>query len=117
MFLPMTNKDLMRLVRTCFWDSMKDFISLAHRPPGGHGENITVAALKSAAENDDIKKSFLEETKGEGLKIIWFVRCYECKEDNDVEVILDNDNPGKPTVCPKCGETNIEIVLKGVIEA
>jgi len=115
----MTNEELLRMVRKCFWDSMRDFISIAYRPPGRDKlkDSDTWQGFNAVLEDGDCEKKFFTERKKQGLKIIWFVRCYDCEEDNDVEVILRDDNPGKPDGCPKCGGKNIDIVLKGVLES
>ena len=114
----MNQRDLFRFIRLCFWDAMKEFIGLAYKSfdPNVCIGAVTIAALKAATENEQIKEKFLAEPIEKGLSIIWFVSCLSCEKENDVEVILENDQPGKPIVCPECGGNNIDVILKGVIE-
>ena len=119
MFLPMNTKDLWRFFRSCFWEAMYDFIVLSYRPPGMDKLKDSDAwqGFNAVLEDDDCKKKFLKEPKEHGLQIIWFVRCYSCEKDMDVKIILENDQPGQPIVCPDCDGKNIDVILKGVVEA
>ena len=67
--------------------------------------------------DEECGKKFMAEKKEKGLKITWLVRCHDCEEDNDIETILSNDNPGRPIACPKCEGKSVDIILKGVMEA